>query len=145
MKLIDILKEAFESKYSPSDFQLLSKKKEKNEFSKGYNMNYKYLLNDEDYTTLSGLKFNIKTIGYTSTDVDEKIDWSEYPKFFGFYYIQIDVYYKGKQLTGPSGIPGKKGLGYNYDLPGSVNKAKKWLEVNGEKLIQGKGYQYKST
>jgi len=43
----------------PSDFKLLSKKKEKNEFSKGYDMNYEYLLNDEDYKTPSGIEFNL--------------------------------------------------------------------------------------
>jgi hypothetical protein len=139
MKLIDILKEAINPKYPSTNFQLLSKKKEKKQFGSGYNMNYEFLINDEDYTTSSGLKFNIKTIGYISTNINNK------PDFDSFFYIQTDVYHNGKSLTGPSGIPGKKGYGFYYDVAGSVNKAKKWLEANGEKLIQGKEYQYKST
>jgi len=145
MKLIDILKETFKPKFTPSNFKLLSKKKEKNEFGKGYIIDYKFLINDENYTTSSGLKFNLKTTGNIMLDPDEKLDWNEYPKFLNFYYINTDVYYKEKQLTGPEGIPGKKGLGYNFDAPGSINKAKIWLDKNGDKLINGKGYQYKST
>jgi hypothetical protein len=115
----------------PSNFKLLSRKKDK----------YEYLLNDENYTTPSGLEFNIKTIGYSS----KELDFTQYPKYVGFYYIKTDVYYNGKLLIGNDGIPGKKGLGLNFELPSSIKKAKNWLDNNGEKLIQGKGYQYKSN
>ena len=144
-KLAGLITES-EYRESPSDFKLLSKKKEKNEFGgKDYVTKYEFLINDEIYTTSSGLKFNLKTTGYIMLESGEKLDWNEYPKFLGFYYIKTDVYYKGKKLTGDQGIPGKKGMGYNFDAPGSVNKTKKWLDVNGDKLISGKGYQYKST
>ena len=144
-KLAGLITES-EYRESPSDFKLLSKKKEKNEFGgKDYVTKYEFLINDENYTTSSGLKFNLKTTGYIMLESGEKLDWNEYPKFLGFYYIKTDVYYKGKKLTGDQGIPGKKGMGYNFDAPGSVNKTKKWLDVNGDKLISGKGYQYKST
>jgi Fe-S cluster assembly protein SufB len=33
----------------------------------------------------------------------------------------------------------------SWDVVGSINKAKKWLDTNGDKLISGKKYQYKST
>jgi hypothetical protein len=90
---------------------------------------YEYLLNDEDYKTPSGLKFNLKTIGYAMAEGREK----------NLYHIKTDVYYKGKLLTEPSGIPGAR------DVVFSVNKAKKWLDKNGEDFIKGKKYQYKST
>jgi hypothetical protein len=115
----------------PFNFKLLSKNRDK----------YEYLLNNENYTTPSGLEFNIITIGYSS----KELDFSQYPKYVGFYYIKTDVYHNGKLLIGNDGIPGKKGLGLNFELPGSIKKAKNWLDNNGEKLIQGKEYQYKST
>ena len=138
MKLLDILKEVFESKFTPNNFKILSQEPD------GKDMIYRVLINDEDYTTPSGLKFKIQSIGSIMTGRREKLDWSKYPKFLDFYYIYTDVYYKGKKLTGDNGIPGKRGIGDDY-TSGSVNKAKKWLDANGEKLIQGKGYQYKST
>ena len=113
---------------------LFRSKKKKNEFSKGYNINHEYLLNDEDYTTPSGLEFNLKTIGHILTDIDEKIDWS---KYVNFYYIQTDVYYNGKKITLGDGISGLMKYG-NYDVAGSINKAKKWLDRNGDDFIKGK-------
>jgi hypothetical protein len=77
-----------------SNFKLLSKEKN----------THKYLLNDENYTTPSGLEFNIKTIGYSSKKLD-------FTKYFGFFYIKTDVYHNGKLLIGDDGIPVKKGLG----------------------------------
>lgn len=115
MKLIDILKEAFESKYSPSNFKLIKKSKDKEE----------YLLNDENYTTPSGLEFNLKTFG------------SKSPKEDYFFYIGTDVFYKGKQLTSGSGITGLLKYGF-YDVAGSINKAKRWLDKNGDNFAQGK-------
>jgi hypothetical protein len=61
-----------------------------------------------------------------------------------FYYVKTDVYHNGKQITKGDGIPGLKRYG-GFDIAGSINKAKKWLDNNGDKLISGKGYQYKST
>ena len=108
---------------NPSNFKLLSKEK---------NI-HKYLLNDENYTTPSGLEFNIKTIGFSSKKLD-------FTKYYSFFYIKTDVYHNGKLLIGGDGIPGKNG-----ELRSSIKKAKNWLDKNGEGLIQGKGYQYKST
>ena len=122
MKLIDILKETIGSKYSPSNFKLIQKGKDKEI----------YLLNDENYTTLSGLEFNLKTLGIKN------------PKQNYFFYIKTDVYYKGNLLIGNDGIPGLKKY-ESWDVVGSINKAKKWLDTNGDKLISGKKYQYKST
>ena len=122
----------------PSDFKLLSKKKEKNEFgSKDYVINYEFLINDENYTTSSGLKFNLKTTGYIMLESGEKLDWNKYPKFLGFYYIKTDVYHNGKQLTKGSGIPGLKRYG-GFDIAGSIKKAKKWLDINGDDFASGK-------
>ena len=137
MKLIDILKEAFESKFTPNNFKILSQEPD------GKYMIYKVLVNDEDYTTPSGLKFKIQSIGNIMIGRREKLDWSKYPKFLDFYYIYTDVYYKGKKITKDDGIPGLRQYGWNVN--GSINKAKKWLDKNGDKLISGKGYQYKST
>ena len=122
MKLIDILKETIGSKYSPSNFKLIKK-------GKGEET---YLLNDENYTTPSGLEFNLKTLGLKD------------PKQNYFFYIKTDVYHKGNLLIGNDGIPGLKKYGL-YDVSSSINKAKKWLDTNGDKLISGKKYQYKST
>jgi len=115
----------------PSDFKLLSKKKEKNEFSKGYDMNYEYLLNDEDYKTPSGIEFNLKTIGYVLSEMGEE------PNTDNFYYVKTDVYHDGKQLTKGSGIPGLKRYG-GFDIAGSIKKAKKWLDINGDDFASGK-------
>lgn len=117
MKLIDILKEITES-----NFKLIKKS----------NNTETYLLNDENYTTPSGLEFNLKTLGFKNSENNN------------FYYVKTDIYYNGKQLTKEDGIPGLKKY-ENYDINGSINKAKKWLDNNGDKLISGKGYQYKST
>jgi hypothetical protein len=133
MKLIDILKEAIKI-YPSSNFQLLSKKKEKKQFGSGYNTVYTYLLNDEDYTTPSGLTFNIKTIGYILSDNNKEPDFSS--KYVSFFYIQTDVYVGGKKLTTGSGISGFSKYG-SYDVAGSVNKAKKWLDKNGDNFITG--------
>jgi hypothetical protein len=122
MKLLDILKEAITAKISPSNFKLIQKGKDKEI----------YLLNDENYTTLSGLEFNLKTLGIKN------------PKQNYFFYIKTDVYYKGNLLIGNDGIPGLKKY-ESWDVVGSINKAKKWLDTNGDKLISGKKYQYKST
>ena len=59
MKLIDILKEAIDPF---AKYQLLSKKRKKDMF--GSSTISEYLINDENYTTPSGLKFNLKTIGF---------------------------------------------------------------------------------
>jgi hypothetical protein len=115
MKLIDILKEAIGSKYSPENFKLIKK-------GRGEET---YLLTDEDYTTSSGLKFNLKTFG------------SKIPKDNVFAYIGTDVYYKGKKLTSGSGITGLVKYG-DYDVAGSINKAKRWLDKNGDAFAQGK-------
>ena len=113
----------------------MSKKREKNEFSGKYNTVYTYLLNDENYTTPSGLKFNIKTEGYIMVDEKDKVDFNV-SHLSAFYYIQTDVYHKGKKLTSGSGIPGLSKYG-SYDVAGSINKAKKWLDKNGDGLITG--------
>jgi hypothetical protein len=122
MKLIDILKEAIDPF---AKYQLLSKKRKRDMF--GSSTISEYLVNDENYTTPSGLKFNLKTIGFA-------MGRDKY-----FYYIKTDVYYKGKLLTEPDGIPGAR------DVNSSIVKAKKWLDKNGEDFIKGKKYQYKST
>ena len=115
---------------SLDDFKLIKKDKDTET----------YLLNDEDYTTPSGLEFNLKTLGLKLTQKD-------FPKFIkgkhNFFYVKTDVYYNGKQITKGDGIPGLQQYGWNIN--GSINKAKKWLDKNGDKLISGKGYQYKST
>ena len=126
MKLIDILKEV-----ADSNFKLIKKSKD----------DETYLLNDENYTTPSGLEFNLKTLGLKLKD-------KNFASFIkgkhNFYYVKTDVYHNGKQLTKGDGIPGLKKYG-GFDIAGSINKAKKWLDNNGDKLISGKGYQYKST
>jgi len=119
----------------PSNFKLLFKGRDTHE----------YLLNNEDYITPSGLTFNLVTTGNILTEAHKEPDFSLYPKCVGFYYIKTDVYHNGNLLTGEQGISGKKGYGYNFELPGSVRKVRKWLDNNGEKLIQGKQYQHKST
>ena len=60
MKLIDILKETIGSKYSPSNFKLIQKGKDKEI----------YLLNDENYTTLS-------------KEIPLPKDWSQFTNRFG--------------------------------------------------------------
>jgi hypothetical protein len=115
-KLAGLITES-KSKYSPSNFKLLKKDKDKEI----------YLLNNEDYTIPSGLEFNLKTIGNRFPDENEN----------DFHYIQTDVYYNGKKLTTGSGIPGMQRYG-GFDIAGSINKAKKWLDKNGNDFATGK-------
>jgi len=115
-------------KYPPSNFKFLSKKSEKSSAnSEENNTQYIYLLNNEDYTTPSDLTFNIKTKGYVLSSMGEK------PNLNSFYYIDTDVYYNGKKI---GNISGQKT--YKYDVAGSINKAKRWLDKNGEDFVAGK-------
>lgn len=112
--------------------ELISKTKSKNEFSKGYNNNYCFLLETENYTSTTGKKYKLKTFGYVTQDI--KLPEPN-PTTAHFYWIETKVFKGNKSLIEGSGIPG------------NIKKAKKWLdkETNEERIINGKGYRHKST
>ena len=100
------------------------------------------LLNDENFTTDSGLEFNLKTIGSMMTD-EEEYNFNKTEQL-PIYYLRTHVYYKGKKLIKGDGIPGASKHG-EWNLNDSIDKAKRWLNKNGDDVIKGKNYQYKSS
>ena len=112
--------------------KFIEKHKQKNEFSKGYNYNYTFLLETVEHVTLKGTKFKLETYGFVTQDVN--LPEPNY-ECLDFYYVKTIVYYNNKLVIGNDGIPG------------NVKKAKKWLskETNENKVLNGKGYPIKST
>lgn len=104
--------------------KLISKKREKCPYSKDTYVNKLFLVNEEDYLTSNNIKFKLKTYEHVleDKDGDERV-----------YYTKTDVEYKNKVVIGNDGIPG------------SMSKAKKWLEKNDEYVLGGGGYRYKSS
>ena len=106
------------------DYKLLEEKNGWNEFANIPTKDRIYLLNEEEYNG-----FILETTGYTtqSKNYDEHI-----------YYIKTDIKHKNKTLEYVSGV--------STDIKASVRKTKKWLDKNGNGLLDGtKTYQHKST
>ena len=122
-------------------YKVISKETKKSGYEDKMYDQYSLELKNETYTTLDGLEFQIKTIGYVSVPDGEELDFDN--SYHDFYYIQNYIMDEnGKQLEF---IPGRTGLGGIYNPSASILKAKKWLDKNGEKLMAGKGYQHKSS
>ena len=115
--------------------KLISKTKSKNEYSGGYNNNYCFLLETEDYISSTGKKYKLKTFGYITQDVKMSEPDFTTNANINLYWVETKVFKGNKSLIEGSGIPGY------------IKKAKKWLdkETNEERIINGKGYRHKST
>ena len=117
-------------------YSIISKKTEKGHFNDKMYDNYQLILNTEEYTTMGGLIFHVKTVGFSSISNGEILNFDN--PYHYFYYIKNLIYdEKGKELEE---IPGMI-----YNVSKSISKAKKWLDKKGLQLISGKGYQHKST
>ena len=121
-------------------YKVLSKKTKKSEFGDEIYDNYSLELNDEMYTTPDELTFQLKTIGSTSIPTGEELDFDKLGNYF--YYVETIISDENKKQL--ENIPGEKVYG-QYKLAASLNKAKKWLDKNGERLMSSKGFQHKST
>ena len=115
-------------------YKIIYKKTEQNEFNKSeYYDLYELEINDENYK-----EFNIRTLGCVMIEEGEVLDFNN--QFHNFHYIYTNIFNKGVKLEYISGV---KNGGYN--VKASINKVKKWLDKNGEKLLLGKKYQHKSS
>jgi hypothetical protein len=121
-------------------YQIISQSIGKNEFNGELYKKYQLMLNNENYITDDGLVFQIKTIGYSSVNNEDELNFDN--PYHRFYFIENLIFdEKGIQLEQ---IPGVS-RGMRYEINQSVNKAKKWLNKKGLQLTLGKGYQHKST
>ena len=129
-----------EEEESTSPYKILSKTSSE-AYGKKYDA-YEVELSNQKYTTSNGLTFQLKTIGFSTFPQEDT------PEFKYFYYITTLVFDEnGEDLKGDIsrlGIPGES-FGGTYIPNRSISKAKRWLEKNGDKIMGGKGYQYKST
>ena len=101
---------------------------------------YELKLLEEDYTTAEGLTIPIVTTGFVLVPKGETLDFDK--STHHFYYIKTVIYDENGEFL--EQIPGRKVYGF-YDVKSSINKAKRWLDKRGSKLMSGKGYQHKST
>jgi hypothetical protein len=125
---------------STQPYEIISKNTKKSEYGDEIYDNYALKLKDETYNTPDNSTFNLETIGYISVPEGEEIDFTN--PYHYFYYIETIISdQKGNQLEK---IPGMKVSG-EYKLSPSLNKVKKWLNVNSNQLMLGKGFQHKST
>ena len=122
-------------------YEVISKKTKQSEFGdKPFYDMYVLKINEEDYTTPEGLTFKLLTKGNVMIDKGETLDFDNPTHYF--YYIVTIVF--GDDEKELEEIPGRVVYG-TYDAKASINKAKRWLDKRGSKLLGGIGYQHKST
>jgi len=106
------------------NYKLLKEKNGWNEFAKIPTINKTYIVNEEEYNG-----FILETLGYTTQS--EKYNEHMYCMITYIKHNNNELEY----------IPGA-----GINVKSSIRKAKKWIDKNGEGLLNGtKQYQHKST